>query len=127
MPKYQNISGSAAFLPGYQVVAAGQYITVPRYVRPLPAAFTLLTHDDAPWVKLHAGVLPAALTSLAGYGQIVITNDTGDTVTVQANDDSTNVWTVLSGQTLPIEQDHELDKLDITGSGGSNLYVYGLE
>lgn len=127
MPIYQNTSDESKFFPEYGNVAAGAYITSQTYPYPLDSAFVLTEYGDAPWVKLHAGVLPATLTSLAKYAQLLVVNDTGDLVTMAANEDATNTMVVLDSQTRTVEQDHEIEKLSITGSGGSNLYVYGLE
>lgn len=126
MPTYQNTSDATAFLGEYGNVGTGQSVTVPKYVWPLDEAFTLTAHASAPWTTLHAGTPPAALTDLARYGRILIVNETGDIVTVKANDDSENVLTVVDGRTHLIEQEKDIDKLDIIGSGGSSLYVYGL-
>lgn len=127
MPVYTNDSASTAFLEDYGNVEAGSIATVPKYAKNLDAAFSLTTHADAPWVKLHAGVLPVSISSgLAKYGQLLVVNDSGDDVTITANGDATNTLVVLDGATYPISQDREIDAITIAGAGGTNVYVYGL-
>jgi len=127
MPVYRNTAEIAKFFPDYGMVPAGEYVTSKTYPWPLDVAFELVTYGDAPWVKLYADILDAELTGLSRYGQIFIVNNTGALVSVVANEDSSNPLVVLDGHVYPISQDHEIDKLTITGSGAGNLYVYGLE
>jgi hypothetical protein len=126
MAIYRNTAQAAKFFPDYGMIPAGEYVQSDKYPWPLDAAFELVQYGDAPWMKLHAAVPPATIAGLSKYGQILVVNNTGAVVSVKANEDATNVLAILDGHIYPIHQDHEIDKLEITGSGAGTLYVYGL-
>lgn len=127
MPMYRNNALTTKVLPGYCAFVAGETRVVTRYVWPLPADFELIEHSSSPVRRLHEGAIPTeAVEDLAQYHQVIIVNDSGEDVVVVANDDNDNSWTVLSGQTWPIEQDHEVDKLAFSGAGEGSIYVYGI-
>lgn len=126
MPTYRNTAGTPKFFPAYGMVPAGASVVSGKYPYPLDQAFELVSYGEAPWVKLHADPLPAALTGLARYGQILIVNNSGESISVTANEDSPSTLVILDGHTYPIIQDREIEKLEITGTGAGVLYVYGL-
>lgn len=123
MPTYTNIAESVHNLGGMPI-QPGQSGVIKKYLYPANPNFELTAHGPAPWRTLYDGSLPATLTGLAKYGQIVIVNDSGATISVTANEDTSNVRKIQANREVLITQDREIDRLDLTGSG--SVYVYGL-
>lgn len=124
MPTYRN--DTAAAITGVQgkTVAPGGSCRYSRYLTDAHG-LTLTAHKAAPWVKLYAGAAPASITEVQGYTQIRILNESGAAVSVEANDDASNPIRVQNNGTFTFAQDHEVQKLIITGGTG-NVYVYGM-
>ncbi|MBI4962508.1 MAG: hypothetical protein HY913_04465 [Desulfomonile tiedjei] len=124
MPTYTNVSTTTKNLEGVplQPEQAG---TIKKYLYPPNPNFELTSHGPAPWVTLHAAAAPVTLTGLSKYKSIQIKNASGAAITCVVNEDSSNPLAVLSGEIDKISQDREIEKLEITGSGGSPVYVYG--
>lgn len=131
MPTYRNITETIQQFQG-TAVAADALVYSPKYIYPIPGAPTapkweLVTHADSPITKLHDAVLPVELTGLAGYVQILITNNSGDVVSCVFNGDTDNSMKLLDGTSQPIDNEKDIDTLDITGDGTTSVYVYGVK
>jgi len=129
MPSYWNSGDTRAVLPGYRGLEPDETVSVSKYViLPDDSPIQLYSHEPytLPSVKLHAGVLPVAITSgLAKYVQIEIVNESGAIITAVLNTDSNNSHVIPSGNFRTFNSDKEIEALSVTGDGTGNVYVYG--
>jgi hypothetical protein len=127
MAKYRNDGSVTRILEGGRQVAPGSWGKTVGYAYPVHADFTIIEHDPSPIETLHEDVLPATLTGLAKYGEIIITNDSGLSIAIEFNEDDSHSLTIANGKTYPILQDKEIEKMEITGDGTGNVYVIGMK
>lgn len=126
--RYKNNTAAAITAPGMLTVEPGAEATSRdgRYL-PLASGLTVVIHRKAPWTTIHDAALPVSVTSgLAKYNQLVILNTSGDVVSLIVNGDSSNVRKIQDSRELIINQNREIDKLTITGSGAGSVALYGV-
>lgn len=128
MPTYHNTSDHDAVLTGYGHCAPGEMKIVQYYVYPLPTEFELIAHAPAPWRTLYAGTIGSAgvITDLERVGQVVISNNSGDTLAVVVNGDTANPVYVFQGLNHPITHSKEISILTLSGAGEGSVYIYAL-
>ncbi len=126
MPTYRNDAATAKILPGCGIVEAGETGSLLTYLD-YPGDFTITEHDASPYVKLHAGTISATpITGVAKYAQVEIHNNSGDVLTVVINEDTSNQLYFVHTQIRVIENKHGIEQIELSGSGGGAVYIYGL-
>lgn len=125
MPTLTNNTETAVPLPlwGGQSVDPGQSIQVAKYPESIPAGLDLTNHLPSPLVSEHAGALPVALTGLSKYKTLLIHNNSGAVIECVINSDAGRPFHVMDGQSQPITLNGDVWSLDITGTGGGDVYV----
>ena len=131
MPSYWNSGETRAVLPGYRGLEPGETVSVSKYViLPDDSPIQLYSHEPftRPSTKLHAATLPVSITSgLAAYVQIEINNQSGAIVSVVFNEDADHQYVIADGSFRTFDSDKEIEALSVTGSGETNVYVYGFK
>ncbi len=125
MPIYKNTGSNIVQVDG-KSFPPGVEVTTQKYInRP---NFTLVSDNPkiSPFVKLYSDTIANAsggITGMQEYDNMLVYNNTGALLTITANEDSSNTQVLPDNQFLNFILDRQWRRMDISGSGGGNLYV----
>lgn len=140
MPVYTNGNETSSPFPGLGgVFVAGATVTVPRYVNPIPAGWTLTSDNGTQTPNqtiLDAAISATVLDGLAVWDQLLITNNSGASLNVHVNGDTTNtdganLVTLIAGQSLTLDNKRDrygwrqYGSLSFSGAGTGHVIVVG--
>lgn len=132
MPTYLNSTSADLYSADpFILFPADSEVTSSVYARGLPSGVTLTDHSPAisPWVLLvSSSTFPTEAVSVSAYKSLIIHNECSKSISIEANEDTSNAIRFGPNSQSTIENNPPLiGSIIIDTDGSGDVYVWGIK